>query len=163
MSTDMILGIWTQFASEFWFITYLSDATNLAKQNLKIQTGETSSFSLQCTQKDFFSFDLRRLSSPFCGPIDTPVLDFCWRLPWVSKPWGIPSLACFVACTQWIKQNNKLVTVIFSLRYDVHTDKPIVYRFPDRSISRNCFDLLNNGQFLILSQPSDGKWVLLSA
>ena len=30
--------------------------------------------------------------SPFCGATDTPVLDFWWRLPWVSKPGWIPRL-----------------------------------------------------------------------
>ena len=29
--------------------------------------------------------------SPFCGAIDTPILDFWWRLLWVSKPeWVLP-------------------------------------------------------------------------
>ena len=32
--------------------------------------------------------------SPFCGATDTPVLDFWWRLPWVSKHGG--SLACIL-------------------------------------------------------------------
>ena len=30
--------------------------------------------------------------SSFCGAADTPVLDFWWRLPWVSKPEWIPRL-----------------------------------------------------------------------
>ena len=30
--------------------------------------------------------------SPFHGATDTPVLDFWWRLPWVSKPGWIPRL-----------------------------------------------------------------------
>ena len=34
--------------------------------------------------------------SPFYGSTDTPVLDFWWRLPWVSKPWW--SLACLLHC-----------------------------------------------------------------
>ena len=29
--------------------------------------------------------------SPFCGATDTPILDFWWRLLWVSKPeWVLP-------------------------------------------------------------------------
>ena len=32
--------------------------------------------------------------SNFCGATDTPVLDFWWHLPWVSKPGWIP---CFCA------------------------------------------------------------------
>ena len=34
--------------------------------------------------------------SPFLGASDTPVLDFWWRLSWVSKPGWIP-FACFLA------------------------------------------------------------------
>ena len=37
-----------------------------------------------------------RTSSPFCGVADTPVLDFWWRLPWVSKPERIPNLCASV-------------------------------------------------------------------
>ena len=33
--------------------------------------------------------------SPFRGATDTPILDFWWRLPWVSH-------ACFLACAQRI-------------------------------------------------------------
>ena len=33
----------------------------------------------------------------FRGVIDTPVLDFLWHLPWVSKPGWIP-FACFLTC-----------------------------------------------------------------
>ena len=29
---------------------------------------------------------------PFCGATDTPVLDFWWRLLWVSKPGWTPHL-----------------------------------------------------------------------
>ena len=36
----------------------------------------------------------------FCWATTTPVLDFWWHLPWVSKPGWIHSLACFVACMQ---------------------------------------------------------------
>ena len=36
--------------------------------------------------------------SPFCGATDIPVLDFWWRLPWVS------SLACFVTYVPWIPE-----------------------------------------------------------
>ena len=34
--------------------------------------------------------------SPFCGATDAPVLDFWWRLPWVSKPGWISCV--FLAC-----------------------------------------------------------------
>ena len=40
----------------------------------------------------------------FCGATDTPVLDFWWHMPWVSKPGWIPLLACFIAYIQWISQ-----------------------------------------------------------
>ena len=30
--------------------------------------------------------------NPFCGATDTPVLDFWWHLPWVSKPGWIPCM-----------------------------------------------------------------------
>ena len=33
----------------------------------------------------FFQKSLEDMS-PFCGATDTPVLDFWWRLLWVSKP-----------------------------------------------------------------------------
>ena len=47
---------------------------------------------------DFFFEDI----SPFRGDIDTPVLDFWWRLPWVSKPGWIPCLrALSPACKSW--------------------------------------------------------------
>ena len=35
--------------------------------------------------------------SHFHGATDTPVLDFWWHLPWVSKPGWIP-FACFLLC-----------------------------------------------------------------
>ena len=34
----------------------------------------------------FFFFKFLEDMSPFCGATDTPVLDFWWRLLWVSKP-----------------------------------------------------------------------------
>ena len=40
----------------------------------------------------------------FFGATDTPVLDFWWHLPWVSKLGKIRSLTCFFACMQWIPQ-----------------------------------------------------------
>ena len=40
--------------------------------------------------------------SHFSGATDTPVLDFWWHLPWVSKPEWIPSLTCVLACVQRI-------------------------------------------------------------
>ena len=60
-----------------------------------------------------FFKNLLKDTSPFCGAIDKPVLDFWWHLPWVSKPWWMfwtsddicpgfqshgGSLACFLAC-----------------------------------------------------------------
>ena len=44
--------------------------------------------------------------SPFCGATDTPVLDFWWCLPWVSKPGWIPRLRGFVACVPWIPESH---------------------------------------------------------
>ena len=38
----------------------------------------------------------------FCGVTDNPVLDFWWRLPWISKPRWIPLLACFIAYVQLV-------------------------------------------------------------
>ena len=36
--------------------------------------------------------------SPFCGATDTPILDFWWRLVWVSKPeWVLPFLSLAAA------------------------------------------------------------------
>ena len=37
---------------------------------------------------------------------EATVLDFWWRLLWVSKPEWIPSFACFLSCVQWILQIN---------------------------------------------------------
>ena len=31
------------------------------------------------------SFKFLEDTCPFCGATDTPVLEFWWRLPWVSK------------------------------------------------------------------------------
>ena len=39
-----------------------------------------------------FSFKKMEDISPFCGAIDTPILDFWWHLPWVSKSKWIPFL-----------------------------------------------------------------------
>ena len=47
------------------------------------------------TKLNAFFFFLNKFledMSPFCGATDTPVLDFWWRLPWVSKPGWIPRL-----------------------------------------------------------------------
>ena len=41
---------------------------------------------------DFFKKNFLEDTSPFCGATDTPVLDFQWHLPWVSKPGWIPRL-----------------------------------------------------------------------
>ena len=46
-------------------------------------------------------------TSPFCGATDTPVLDFWWRLPWVSKLGWIPHLHAPSSATQswqWVPQ-----------------------------------------------------------
>ena len=37
---------------------------------------------------------------------EATVLDFWWRLLWLSKPGWIPSFACFLSCVQWILQIN---------------------------------------------------------
>ena len=42
------------------------------------------------TCNSFFFLKFLEDMSPFCGATDTPVLDFWWRLPWVSKPGWIP-------------------------------------------------------------------------
>ena len=42
--------------------------------------------------------------NPLCWVTDTPVLDFWWHLPWVSKQGRILLLACFVTYMQWIHQ-----------------------------------------------------------
>ena len=47
----------------------------------------------------FFLFCLEDIN-PFCAATDTPVLDFWWRLLWVSEPGWIPSLPCFIAYAQ---------------------------------------------------------------
>ena len=40
----------------------------------------------------------------FCGATDTPVLDFWWRLSWVSKPGWIPCLhALLPACNEFLR------------------------------------------------------------
>ena len=46
-------------------------------------------FSLNCPI--FFFLKFLEDMSPFCGATDTPILDFWWRLLWVSKPdWVLP-------------------------------------------------------------------------
>ena len=45
----------------------------------------------------FFFLNFLEDISPFRGATDTLVLDFWWRLLWVSKPGWIP-FACFLAC-----------------------------------------------------------------
>ena len=37
-----------------------------------------------------FFFEFLEDISPFCEATDAPVLNFCWRLPWVSKPGWTP-------------------------------------------------------------------------
>ena len=54
--------------------------------------------------------------SPFCGASDTPVLDFQWRLPRVSKPGRIPcTLSCFLhpSPVWWILDPSLLLIVTF--------------------------------------------------
>ena len=55
----------------------------------------------------FFLFFLKKFledMSPFCGATDTPVLDFWWRLPWVSKPGWIPCLrALSPVCHEFLR------------------------------------------------------------
>ena len=41
--------------------------------------------------KTCFDHKFLKDTSPFCGAIDTPALDFWWRVPWVSKPGWIPT------------------------------------------------------------------------
>ena len=43
-------------------------------------------------------------TSPFCGTTVIPVMEFWWRLPWISKSGWNPLLACFLVCVQWIPQ-----------------------------------------------------------
>ena len=52
-------------------------------------------FLLKCFLED---------TSPSCGATDTPVLDFWWCLPWVSKPEWIPHLhALLPACNEFLR------------------------------------------------------------
>ena len=51
-------------------------------------------------------FNLWKTSVLFAGATDTPILDFWWRLLWVSKPEFIPSLVCFVAYAQQTNAPN---------------------------------------------------------
>ena len=48
-------------------------------------------FSFSCALWKFLKKILEDMS-PFRGTTDTPVLDFWWRLPWVSMPGWIPCL-----------------------------------------------------------------------
>ena len=42
--------------------------------------------------------------SPFRGATDTPVLNFWWRLPWVSRPGWIPHLCALLpACNEFLR------------------------------------------------------------
>ena len=43
-------------------------------------------------KKSFFLLNFLEDISPFRGATDTPVLDFWWHLPWVSKPMWIPCM-----------------------------------------------------------------------
>ena len=52
-------------------------------------------------------------TSAFYGVTDTPVLDFWWRLPWVSKPVWIPFFACFLAWGKNLVQCALLYPVNF--------------------------------------------------
>ena len=44
------------------------------------------------TKSKLANFFKNLFGSPFLGATDTPVLDFWWHLPWVSKPGSIPFL-----------------------------------------------------------------------
>ena len=44
-----------------------------------------SNYKASCSHNSFLKKFLEDISY-FCGATDTPVLDFLWRLPWVSKP-----------------------------------------------------------------------------
>ena len=56
----------------------------------------------------FFNFGEHKFFM-FYGAIDTPIFNFWWCLPWVSRPRWIPSLAGFVACMQQIHSDSPLV------------------------------------------------------
>ena len=45
-------------------------------------------------------------TSPFCGAIDAPVLDFLWHLPWVSKPYSCLALGGGVCVTHSLRLWN---------------------------------------------------------
>ena len=44
-------------------------------------------------------------SSPFCEANDTPVLDYWWCLPRVSKPGWILLLVCFLPCSPLVRHS----------------------------------------------------------
>ena len=62
-----------------------------------------------------YSFEVFGGDQSFLWVTDTPVLDFWGCLPWVSKPMWIPSLACFIACTQWNPQITLCCNTCWSL------------------------------------------------
>ena len=102
-------GLWTGLG--LWcFESYLmtrkdTESLNCTKLlQIIIDESEHTNCVCFCLFCFFFFFKFLEDISPFCGAADTPILDFWWCLPWVSKPGWILSLACFLTCAQQIPQ-----------------------------------------------------------
>ena len=87
LAPDLLLLEWSLFR-------FFKSNENAGKQNCGIVRADRRIFFIK------FLEDI----SPFCRATDTPVFDFWWRLPQVSRPGWIPLLACFVTSMQRIPQ-----------------------------------------------------------
>ena len=95
----------------FWnFLPFATKSSSLSFVINSPMWPKSSSLSFATTWPEFLLLYLEKSFgdiSPFSGATDTPVLDFWWRLLWVSKSGWILSLACFVTCVQWIPQIHR--------------------------------------------------------
>ena len=69
------------------------------------QPGSGSSpHTISTKGNNIYSWNFSEDISLFCEATDTPVLDLCWRLPWISKPGWIPGLcASSSACNGFLR------------------------------------------------------------
>ena len=102
---------------------YLADENSLLMfmKDLKREDGDQI-ILLKVNSMTFFLKIFEDISS-FCGATDTPVLDFGWRLAWVSKPGWSPHLRAFLpTCNGFPRFTSGVTPAAFSTHIPRSTD-----------------------------------------
>ena len=100
---------------------------------LRFSFGDGSRSSVgKARDMNFFS---KKVFVPFFWALGT---FFWWRLPWISKSWGFLTLACFVTCMQWIRQQHLLIFHRHEIPLSALGEQPFPYTPPLR---RECIAL----------------------